>query len=129
MVCKVTVIGNLGKRPEVKTLDSGKKYARFSLAVNKYKNKEKTTMWVDVTCWDEKKVEVLEAYADKGTKLYVEGELEKRTYRKDGVEKLAVEVVISAFKGELQLLTRSDEAGSRQESDSGGDTTDDHIPF
>ena len=128
MVAKVTVIGNLGKKPEIKATGDGKKFARFSLAVNRYVNKEKSTMWVDCVCWDEKKTEVLEAFADKGTKVYVEGQLEKRTYMKDGVEKLAVEVSIGRFSGDMQLLTRGDGGGS---TPSGGGSIDlnDEVPF
>ncbi len=129
MLAKVTLVGNLGRKPEVKDAN-GKRFARFSVAVNKYVNKEKSTMWVDCVCWDEKKVDILDAYADKGTKVYVEGTLEKRTYTKDGVEKLAVEVSIGRFSGELQLLSRaeSDGSDSRPKQIVGRDIDDD-MPF
>ena len=131
MVAKVTLIGNLGKPPEIKSTNDGKKFARFSIAVNRYVNKEKSTMWVDCVCWDEKKTEVLESFASKGTKLYVEGQLEKRTYMKDGVEKLAVEVSIGRFSGDLQLLTRGEDAGSGSGSGSRSSSVelDDNVPF
>jgi single-strand DNA-binding protein len=127
MVAKVTLIGNLGRKPEIKETN-GKRFARFSVAVNRYVNKEKATMWVDCVCWDEKKVEVLDSFADKGTKVYVEGALEKRTYTKDGVEKLAVEVSIGRFSGELQLLTRAEDGGSGG-SPSTAIVLDDDMPF
>lgn len=130
MVAKVTLIGNLGKPPEIKTTNAGKKFARFSLAVNKYANKEKTTMWVDVVCWNEKTSDFLESFATKGSKLYVEGTLEKRTYQKDGVEKLAVEVHVPAFNGDVQLLSRPEgEAGGKASVPTSAMVDADDVPF
>lgn len=117
MLAKTQLIGNLGRDPEIKQTTSGDKYARFSVAINKTVKGEKVTRWFDVSCWDQKKIEVLEMYARKGTKLYVEGDLETRTYMKDGVEKLAVEVVIGRFDGKLLLLSsRDDGAATPQQS-------------
>lgn len=131
MVAKVTLIGNLGKDPEIK-INSDKKMASFSVAVSKYRNKEKTTMWVNVVCFDPKKSDVLEAYAKKGTKVYVEGELNINEYTdKDGNKRTGVNVIISNFNGELQLLSRADEAAKTQDSREAviREMADDTIPF
>lgn len=137
MLAKTTLIGNLGRDPEIKANASGDKYARFSVAVNKTVKGEKTTMWVDVSCWDQKKVEVLELYARKGTKLFVEGDLTTRTYTdKNGAEKLAVEVAIGRFDGKLLLLSSRDDVAATPKQSSGGassntswDDVDDVVPF
>jgi single-strand DNA-binding protein len=130
MVAKVTLLGNTGKDPEIKAYGD-KRAARFSIAVNRWVKKEKTTMWVNVVIWDQKKVDVVEAYVRKGTKLYIEGNLEIRDYEKDGQKKQATEVVIGPFNGELQLV------GSTKDADTGGSSkkeqtvhdSDDDIPF
>ena len=115
MVAKVTLIGNLGKDPEIKN-NADKKMASLSLAVTKYRNKEKTTMWVNVVCFDPKKCDVIESFARKGTKIYVEGELNINEYTdKEGNKRTGVNVVISNFNGELQLLSRADEAAKSQD--------------
>lgn len=138
MLAKTTLIGNLGRDPEIKTTNSGDRYARFSVAVNKTTKGEKITRWYDVSCWDSKKVEVLENYARKGTKVYVEGDLETRTYTsKEGTEKLAVEIVIGRFDGKLLLLSSRDDAAATPQQSGGGaskatsnwDDLDDDIPF
>lgn len=111
-----TIVGNLGKKPEVKQAGD-KRFARFSLAVNRKTREGQTTAWFDVVCWDEKKVEVLESYADKGTKLLVTGELERREFTKqDGSKGVAFEVVIGRFGGTMLLLPSGGgggEAGAR----------------
>jgi len=125
MVAKVTLVGNIGKDPEIKSYGD-KRAARFSIAVNRWVKKEKTTMWVNVVVWDQKKVEVIESYASKGVKVYIEGNLEIRDYEKDGVKKTATEVVIGPFNGEFQMLE------SNKKSEATGkasDDTDEAIPF
>jgi single-strand DNA-binding protein len=124
MVAKVILVGNLGRAPEIKSTDKGKKFARFSVAVPKYANKERTTMWVDVVCWNEKIADRLEAFAGKGSKLYIEGSLEKRSYTKDGQERTVFEVNISPFSGEVEILTRSE---AKEESKP--EAIDDSMPF
>jgi len=125
MVAKVTLIGNIGKEPEIKSYGD-KRSARFSVAVNRWVKKEKTTMWVSVVVWDQKKVEVIESYASKGLKVYVEGNLEIREYEKDGVKKTATEVVVGAFNGEFQMLdnTKKSETTGKPSND-----LDEDMPF
>jgi len=125
MVAKVTLIGNIGKEPEIKAYGD-KRAARFSIAVNRWVKKEKTTMWVNVVVWDQKKVEVIDNYASKGLKVYVEGNLEIREYEKDGVKKTATEVVVGAFNGDFQMLdnTKKSEATGKPSND-----LDEDMPF
>ncbi|MFC5048588.1 single-stranded DNA-binding protein [Aquimarina hainanensis] len=97
---KVQLIGNLGNDPEVITLESGKKLARFSLATNDYyKNNqgEKITQtdWHNLIAWN-KTAEIIEAYVSKGQEVAVEGKLMTRSYEtKTGEKRFITEVVVS----------------------------------
>jgi len=97
---KVQLIGNLGNNPEVITLDSGKKLAKFSIATNEnYKNaqgeKVTDTQWHNVVAWN-KTAEIVEKYLSKGNEIAVEGKLVTRSYDdKEGVKRYSTEVVIN----------------------------------
>ena len=102
---KVQLIGNLVNNPEIITLDSGKKLAKFSIATNEtYKNaqgeKITDTQWHNVVAWN-KTAEIAEKYLEKGREVAIEGKLTTRSYDdKDGVKRYTTEVIIS----ELLLL-------------------------
>ena len=102
---KVQLIGNLGRSPEVTTLDSGKKLAKFSIATNEtYKNslgeKITDTQWHNVIAWN-KTAEIIEKYVSKGSEIAVEGKLVTRSYEdKEGMKKYITEIVVN----ELLLL-------------------------
>ena len=95
---KVQLIGNLGKAPEIITLDSGKKLAKFSIATNEtYKNaqgeKVQDTQWHNVIAWN-KTAEIVEKYLDKGKEIAIEGKLTSRSYDdKEGNKRYITEVV------------------------------------
>ena len=99
---KVQLIGNLGYAPEVKSLDSGKKVARFRMATNEtYRNssgeKIKETQWHNVVAWG-KNAEFAEKYLQKGTNLVVEGKLISRDYTdKEGAKKYITEIEVGEF--------------------------------
>jgi len=96
-VNRVILLGNLGKDPEVRNLESGKKVANFSLATaEKYGDKE-TTTWHTIVLW-EKLAEVAEKYLKKGAQVYVEGKISNRSYDdKDGVKKYITEIIGSSL--------------------------------
>jgi single-strand DNA-binding protein len=102
---KVQLIGNLGNDPEIITMDSGKKLAKFSIATNEtYKNQQgervTDTQWHNVVAWG-KTAEIVESYVTKGKEVAVEGKLTHRSYEdKEGQKRYATEVVCS----ELLLL-------------------------
>ncbi len=102
---KVQLIGNLGNAPEVRTLDGGKKMARFSIATNEtYRNakgeKVTETQWHNMIAWG-KVAEIAEKYLTKGKEVVVEGKLVNRNYTdKDGNKKYSTEVQVN----ELLLL-------------------------
>ncbi len=97
---KVQLIGNLGNAPEVKTLDGGKKMARFSIATNEsYRNakgeKITETQWHNMIAWG-KVAEIAEKYLTKGKEVVVEGKLVNRNYTdKDGNKKYITEVQVN----------------------------------
>jgi len=107
---KVQLIGNLGNTPEIKTFESGKKVARFSLATNEvYRNvkgeKVTDTQWHNLVLWG-KLAEIAEKFLVKGKEVAVEGKLVHRSYDdKDGNKKYFTEIQVN----ELLLL------GSKQE--------------
>ena len=95
---KVQLIGNLGNDPEIITLESGKKLAKFSIATNEsYKNaageKVTDTQWHNVVAWN-KTAEIIEKYVTKGNEIAIEGKLTSRSYEsKEGEKKYNTEVV------------------------------------
>ena len=97
---KVQLIGNLGNAPEVKTTESGKMLARFSVATNEsYRNaqgeKVTETTWHNLVAWD-KVAEIAEKYLNKGSEIAIEGKLINRSYTdKDGNKKYITEVQVN----------------------------------
>jgi single-strand DNA-binding protein len=97
---KVQLIGNVGNAPEVKTLDSGKKYARFSMATSEhYKNAKGETVdettWHNLVAWG-KVAELIEKYVGKGLEIAIEGKLTNRNYTDaSGVIKYVSEVQVN----------------------------------
>jgi len=108
---KVQLIGNLGNAPEVKTLEGGKKVARFSMATNEtYRDragrKETETTWHNVVAWG-KVAELAEKYLTKGKEIAIEGKLVNRTYNdKDGNKRYITEIVAN----ELLLIGEKERA-------------------
>jgi single-strand DNA-binding protein len=97
---KVQLIGNLGANPEIKTLEGGKKLARFSIATNEtYRNakgeKVTQTQWHNLVAWG-KVAEIAEKYLSKGSEIAIEGKLTNRSYNdKDGNKKYITEVQVN----------------------------------
>lgn len=95
---KVQLTGNIGKKPEIKTFESGNKLARFSMATNeeyttKKGDKAKETQWHNITVWG-KLADLVEGL-EQGTQVSIEGRLVTRSYEKDGQKKYITEVVAS----------------------------------
>ncbi len=103
MVNRVTLIGNLGKDPEVRRLDSGAIVAQFSLATNEsYKDKEgnwqNLTEWHNIVVWREL-AERAEKYFKKGNLMYVEGKITHRKYTDaNGVERYITDIVANVVR-------------------------------
>lgn len=108
MLNKCTFIGNLGRDPEVRTMQNGGKVANLSLGVTekwtKDGEKKEKTEWVRIVIFG-KVAEIAEKYCHKGSKIYISGAMQTRKWSdKDGVEKFTTEVVLQPFNGELILL-------------------------
>jgi len=147
-VNKVILVGNLGRDPEVKRLNSGDPVVNLSVATSEsWRDKasgerKERTEWHRVVIYNENLAKVAEQFLRKGSKVYLEGQLQTRKYAaSDGVEKYSTEVVLTRFRGELVLLDRA-EGGDRSErvpamagTAAGGDRSfqrdelDDEIPF
>lgn len=94
-VNKVILVGNLGKDPEIRATQSGGKLANFSIATSKKVNGEEKTEWHRLVAFN-KTAEVIEQYVKKGSKLYVEGELQTRKWTdKDGADKYTTEILVN----------------------------------
>ena len=114
-VNKVILLGNLGRDPEIRSLQTGNKMATFSLATSKrwkdkstQEQKDKTS-WHNIVIFGEGLVNIVEKYVKKGSKVYLEGELNTRKYQdKNGDDRYTTEVVLQGFNSNLTLLdTRS----------------------
>ncbi len=110
-VNKVILVGNLGKDPEIRTLQSGTKVANLSVATGETWNdrqsgeRKERTEWHRVVIYNERLADIAERYLRKGRKVYLEGALETRKYTDQaGQEKYTTEVVLRNFRGELTLL-------------------------
>ncbi len=120
-VNKVILVGNLGKDPEVRSTQDGTKIVNFTLATSETWNdrasgeRKERTEWHRVVIFNENIANVAEKYLRKGRKVYVEGSLQTRKWTdQSGQEKYTTEVVISRFRGDIQLIDSrgGDDAGA-----------------
>jgi len=117
-VNKVILIGNLGKDPEVRRLNSGDPVVNLRIATSEtWKDKasgerKERTEWHNVVIFNENLARVAEQFLKKGSKVYVEGQLQTRKYTdQSGQEKYSTEVVLQRFRGELTILDGRSGAG------------------
>ncbi len=118
-VNKVILVGNLGRDPEVRSTQDGREIANLSIATseswkdrNTGERREKTE-WHRVAIFNENLVKIVKNYTKKGTKLYIEGQLQTRKWTdQSGQEKYSTEVVLQGYNGSLTILDgRSDGQG------------------
>lgn len=161
-VNKVILVGNLGRDPEVRRLGSGEPVVNLNIATSEtWRDKatgerKERTEWHRVVIFNDQLAKVAEQYLRKGSKVYIEGQLQTRKWQdKDGSEKYTTEIVLQRYRGELTMLdTRSggdaiedrsrgndfgSGGGSYDRAPAGGgggssggrfaDTIDDDIPF
>ena len=139
---KVILIGSLGKDPEIRSMQDGKTIVNFSIATSEnWKDKttgeqKAKTEWHRVVIFNEHLAKVAQNYLKKGSKVYVEGQLQTRKWTdQSGVEKYTTEVVLQRFKGELTMLDgRSEErvgneVQNKTEAQPLNNNMDDEIPF
>ena len=149
-VNKVTLVGNLGRDPEIRAMQNGDKIVQLSIATSdKWKDKNSVeqrerTEWHRVVIFNDALGKIAEQYLKKGSTVYLEGQLQTRkwTDQQSGQEKYTTEVVLQRYRGELTLLgSRPDNQISndynKSEIDQSGESSvsniasdlDDEIPF
>jgi single-strand DNA-binding protein len=119
-VNKVILVGNLGRDPELRSTQDGVRIANLNLATSESwrdrasgERKERTE-WHRVVIFNERLAEIAEKYLRKGSKVYVEGQLQTRKWTdQQGQERYSTEVVLTRFKGELTMLDGAGGAGGR----------------
>ncbi|MFO1151312.1 MAG: single-stranded DNA-binding protein [Alsobacter sp.] len=126
-VNKVILVGNLGRDPEVRRMNSGESVVSFSVATSEtWRDKasgerRERTEWHNVVIFNENLGKVAEQYLKKGSKVYLEGQLQTRKFTdKNGQERQTTEVVLQRFRGELTLLDGRGQGGGALEDDTGG---------
>lgn len=128
-VNKVTLLGHLGNDPEVRTMQNGSKVVNLSLATSeswKDKNtgeKRERTEWHRVVIFAEGLARVAEQYLRKGSKVYLEGQLQTRKWQdQSGADKYSTEIVLQGFNSSLVLLDNAGSSNGRTpDFDSGND--------
>ena len=147
-VNKVILLGNLGKDPDIRSTQSGSKLASFSIATSKrwkdkqtqeYKDK---TEWHKVVIFGEGLVDIVEKYVKKGSKIYIEGELQTRKWSdQQGNDRYTTEVILQGYNSTLTLLdnrgntnqsieNKSEDISVEDNSEKSSDSNiDDDIPF
>lgn len=139
-VNKVILVGNLGNDPEIRSFQSGDRVANLSIATSEVwkdkttgERKEKTE-WHRVSVINQPLVKVCESYLKKGSKVYIEGQLETRKWQdSSGNDKYSTEVVLRPYRGELVMLDSReqapDNAPAPQAAPSIPEDMEDEIPF
>ena len=126
-VNKVILIGNLGRDPEVRSFQNGGRVANFSIATSeRWKDRNsgeqrERTEWHRIAVLNDNLINVVERYLRKGSKVYVEGQLETRKWTdQSGQERYTTEVVLRPYRGELTMLDGRSEGGGGGYGGSGG---------
>ena len=125
-VNKVIIVGNLGRDPEVRTFPSGGKVCNLRIATSEtWRDKvsgerKERTEWHSVAIFSEPLAKIAEQYLKKGSKVYIEGQLETRKWQdQSGADRYSTEVVLRPFTGQLTLLDGRSEGGSSYSGDQG----------
>src|SRR5919202_2393850 len=124
-VNKVILVGNLGRDPEIRTMQNGSRVANLRIATSDtWRDRDsgerrERTEWHSVVIFNERLLDVAEKFLKKGQKVYLEGELQTRKWTDNsGVEKYTTEVVLQRFRGELVMLSGREGGGAEE---GGGD--------
>lgn len=126
-VNKVILVGNLGRDPEVRRLGSGEPVVNLRIATSETwrdkqsGEKKERTEWHSVVIFNENLAKVAEQYLKKGSKIYIEGQLQTRKWQdQSGVEKYTTEIVLQRYRGELTILDSRGQGGGSDEYSEGG---------
>ena len=149
-VNKVIIMGNLGKDPEIRNFPNGGRVCNFSVATSETwrdKNsgeKQERTQWHNISILSEPLVNIAERFLKKGSKVYLEGQLETRKWQDNsGSDRYSTEIVLRPYKGEITLIDNKADSNMSNEPISNNqmdeiqensvspnvDDFDDEIPF
>ena len=136
MINKVILIGNIGAKPEIRTTQNGDKVASFTIATSEnwkdQQGQQQTrTEWHKIVIFG-KLTQIVESYLDKGSKIYIEGQLRTRKWtNQQGQDQYSTEVVLTQFKGSLQMLDAkpSNESNTQLSNRRIATVVDDEVPF
>jgi single-strand DNA-binding protein len=120
----VTIVGTMGKDPQLAATKSGISYCKLSVATMKKKDDKEFTSWHNITAWG-KTAEYVSKYAKKGSKIFIEGELHYGDYKKDGVKVYTTDII--AARIEVFMPRKGDETANNENFVS--DTHTDDVPF
>lgn len=129
------IIGNVGAEPEIRTMQNGGRVANLSVACTEsWKGKDgerkEKTEWIRVVILNDALVGVVEKYVNKGSKVYIKGKIETRSWEQDGQKKYITETIVRPYGGEIILL--DSKKSNPQETDQAGfapvDDFDDEFP-
>ena len=114
MINKCILVGNLGREPDIKFTGDGKAIANLAVATSESWTDKTTGQKVEKTEWHrvsvfDKLAEVCQKYLHKGSKVYLEGKLQTRSWDKDGVQQYTTEVVLSGWNSNLMMLDKKGE--------------------
>ena len=131
-VNKVILLGNLGRDPEIRSMQSGNKMASFSIATSK-RWKDKTTneqkaktSWHNIVVFGDGLVDIIEKYVKKGSKIYIEGELQTRKWQdQKGNDRYTTEIVLQGYNSNLTLLDSRNSTNQQIESNQDSNTDND----
>ncbi len=149
-VNKVIIMGNLGKDPEIRNFPNGGKVCNFSVATSETwrdrnsGEKQERTQWHNISILSEPLVNIAERFLKKGSKVYLEGQIETRKWQDNsGADRYSTEIVLRPYKGEITLIDNktdnniTNETNSETQINQISDTNtnlnaeefDDEIPF
>lgn len=128
-VNKVILVGNLGQDPDIRTMQSGGRVANLTIATseswkdrNSGERREKTE-WHRVVLFSDPLITLAERYLKKGSKVYLEGQLETRKWTdQSGQDRYTTEVVLRPYRGELTMLDGRRDSASMESGFGGGDS-------
>jgi len=144
-VNKVILVGHLGKDPETRNMQSGSLIVNLTVATSeKWKDKQsgeqkERTEWHRVVIFNEHLAKIADQYLKKGSKVYLEGQLQTRKWTdQSGADRYTTEVVMTAFKGDIVMLSSAGESNAPPRNTGGNNSggrddpsrdLDDEIPF
>ena len=149
-VNKVIIMGNLGKDPEIRTFTNGGRVCNFSVATSESwrdrntGEKNERTQWHNISILSEPLVNIAEKFLKKGSKVYLEGQLETRKWQDNsGSDRYSTEIVLRPYKGEITLIDNKTDSNMTNETINNNqineiqetnaspnlDDFDDEIPF